>query len=197
MVYAPPVYKSQHGVLGHLLGGWSFAPIFVSGSGVTLGPTDVTVNGDGQSFGEADANSFGANEALVPIGPYNTGSASRSTCTRPSGKKYPCAGPTSGALNFRDPILGFDTGRNASVLRGLPFWNMDFAVVKNTHITERVSFEFHAMFANFLNHFQPSDPSADLTNTGQWAALNINALANGQVQNNTPRQIEFGFRVRF
>jgi hypothetical protein len=198
MVYAPPVYKSQHGVLGHLLGGWSFSPIFVAGSGLTLGPTDVTANGDGQSFGEADANSFAANEALVPIGPYNTGSASRHTCTNPTTKKlYLCSGPPSGANSFRDPILGFDTGRNASVLRGLPFWNLDFAVVKNTHVTERVSVEFHAMFANFLNHMQGNDPNVDLSNPGGWGVLSIGGFANGQAQANTPRQIELGLRVRF
>jgi hypothetical protein len=200
-VYAPPVYKAQHGVIGHLLGGWSFSPIFVSGSGQSIdfaNTSNLTVNGSGQSFGEADANSFATFENLVPIGPYNTGSASRHTCTNPATKQlYPCSGPTSGANNFRDPILGFDTGRNAAVLRGLPFWNLDFAVVKNTHITERVSFEFHAMFANFLNHMQASDQSIDLSNTGQWGALNENVLGNGQVQNNTPRNIEFGFRVRF
>ena len=37
-VYAPPVYKGQSGVLGHVLGGWTFAPIFTAGSGLADHP---------------------------------------------------------------------------------------------------------------------------------------------------------------
>ena len=45
--------------MGHVLGGWTFAPIFTAGSGlpVTLG----TVNGGGQAFGEGDSSNFFAN----------------------------------------------------------------------------------------------------------------------------------------
>src|SRR5207244_7709561 len=31
--YAPPFYSSQKGALGRVLGGWSFSPLFVYGSG--------------------------------------------------------------------------------------------------------------------------------------------------------------------
>ena len=189
-VYAPPVYKSQNGVVGHLAGGWSFAPILVAGSGVTREAN--TLSNDSQSFGAGDSLNFFTDESAVPIGPYNTGSASRGTC--PGKTPVPCAFPTSNALNFRDPILGFDTGRNAYVLRGLPFWNMDFAVVKNTRVTERVSVEFHTMFANVFNHNQLSNPSTSLNNTSNWGVLNTGPAGD---QQNTPRNIEFGLRVRF
>ena len=70
----PPFYKGQHGVLGHVLGGWTFAPIFTAGSGlpVTLG----TVNGGGQAFGEADSTNFFANgnsENAVQMAPVSVG----------------------------------------------------------------------------------------------------------------------------
>ena len=187
-VYAPPFYKAQHGFIGHVLGGWSFAPIFVAGSGVA--EEINTGSFDSQSFGAGDSANFFTDESGVPIGPYNTGSASRHNCAG-----TPCSVPSTNANNFRNPVLGFDTGRNAYVLRGMPFWNMDFAIVKNTHITERFSFEFHVMFANVLNHAQLGDPYFDLSDPSSWGNL-ISGSATG-FQLAPPRKIEFGFRFRF
>ena len=189
-VYAPPVYKAQRGLVGHLLGGWSFAPILVAGSGQATEAN--TISGDGQSFGAGYASSFFNDESAVPIGPYPTGSQSRKSC----GPASPCtfSNPAMASLSFRDPILGLDTGRNAYVLRGLPFWNMDFAVVKNTHVTERVSVEFHAMFANVFNHVQMSDPLFLMGVPSIWG-FEITGPAGDQ--QNDPRKIEFGLRVRF
>ena len=58
-IYQPPFYKGQQGALGHILGGWTMAPIFTAGSGlpITLG----TVNGGGQAFGEGDSVNFFGN----------------------------------------------------------------------------------------------------------------------------------------
>ena len=158
-----------------------------------------TISGDAQSFGAGDGLNFFNDETGVPIGKYPTGSVSRHNCAG-----TPCAFSTALANSFRDPILGIDTGRNAFVMRGLPFWNMDFAVVKNTKITERISIEFHAMFANVFNHMQPSDPDLELGNPGVWGVLDGNAGSTcggfGTVQCNPqdgPRHIEFGLRVRF
>jgi hypothetical protein len=59
IVYQPSFYKGQQGIAGHLLGGWTFGPIFTAGSGipVTLG----TINGGGQAFGEGDSVNFFGN----------------------------------------------------------------------------------------------------------------------------------------
>ncbi|PYQ44855.1 MAG: hypothetical protein DMG99_02825, partial [Acidobacteria bacterium] len=35
-VYTPPVFRGQRGALGHVLGGWTFAPIFTAGSGIPI-----------------------------------------------------------------------------------------------------------------------------------------------------------------
>ena len=70
LVYQPHWYKSQSGFLGHVLGGWTIAPVFTAGSGlpITLG----TVNGGGQAFGEGDSVNFfgyGVSENAIPINP--------------------------------------------------------------------------------------------------------------------------------
>jgi len=188
-VYAPPYYKSQQGFMGHLLGGWSFSPIFVAASGL---PLEInTTNGDSQAFGEGDSANFFSYETGVPItNKYNTGSASRVNCGGAV-----CGADPASVANFRNPILGFDMGHNSFVLRGMPLWNVDFSIKKNTHITERIGFEFQVVFANVFNHMQASDPYYDLSDPGDWGLAIVPSFSNQQA--NTPRQIEFGFRIRF
>ncbi len=48
----------------------------------------------------------------------------------------------------------------AGVLRGMPFWNVDFQVKKNIHINERFSAEFQSIFSNIFNHDQLGRPVA-------------------------------------
>jgi len=60
LVYQPSFFKGQHGLLGRIAGGWSFAPIVTLGSGLPLSvqPTDAFANetyAGGQSFGEGKA----------------------------------------------------------------------------------------------------------------------------------------------
>ncbi len=71
MVYQPPWFRNQSGFVGHLLGGWTIAPVFAAGSGlpITLG----TINGGGQAFGEGDSLNFfgyGVSENAIPITPF-------------------------------------------------------------------------------------------------------------------------------
>ena len=71
LVYQPPFYKSQHGLMGHLLGGWSFSPIFVTGSGLPLTVYPSSFNFGtglwGQAFGEADTIGYYAPEEAVLV----------------------------------------------------------------------------------------------------------------------------------
>jgi hypothetical protein len=90
----------------------------------------------------------------------------------------------------REPILGLDSGKGgAGVLRGMPFWNVDFQVKKNIHINERFSAEVQSIFSNVFNHDQLGDPSLSLGNPSAWGVLSS--------QINTPRSIEIGVRFRF
>ncbi len=75
-------------------------------------------------------------------------------------------------------------------MRGLPTWNLDATVVKDIGIyKERVGAMLFFTFTNVLNHFQPSNPSFSLTSPTTF----------GQItgQSNTPRNMEFGLRIRF
>jgi len=204
IVYQPPFFKGQSGVLGHILGGWTFAPLFAAGSGQPL-PVG-TINAGG-SFGEGDSNNFVANgntENAVPITPYRGGNSIHHTAGTPGfgDGGLPVnlfADPEAVYNNFRNPILGMDT-KNAGwgVLTGLPYWNMDLSIKKNIKITERIASEFQIVFTNVLNHAQLLDPTGiALGAPGTFG----NSPGEGNGSNNagsyTPRSMEFGFRVRF
>ena len=197
LVYQPPFFQGQHSIVGHLLGGWSFAPIFTAGSGLPLELN--TINGDGQSFGEADAINFAADENAILTCANNFGSSrhngvSGSTVNGvgigTAGNVNMFANPAAVFACVRDPILGLDSGKGgAGVLRGMPFWNVDFQVKKNIHINERFSAEVQSIFSNVFNHDQLGDPNLNVGNPAAFGVLST--------QINTPRSIEIGVRFRF
>ncbi len=204
VVYQPPFFKGQSGVLGRVLGGWTFAPLFAAGSGQPLPVSSVSPGG---SFGEGDGNAFTANgnvENAVPITPYRGGNSIHYTAGTPGfgDGGLPVnlfANPEAVYNNFRNPILGMDT-RNGGwgILTGLPYWNMDMSIKKNIRITERIGAEFQIVFTNVLNHAQLLDPTGiGLGSPGSFG----NSPGEGNGSNNagayTPRSMEFGFRIRF
>ena len=215
LVYQPPFFKGQSGVMGHLLGGWNFSPIFTAGSGL---PLFCNTGSNAQSFGGADGVNFTDAEECLFTGGNPTDSqhgnvlggvdnnpavgkvgTSVAKCTNAA-----CGGPTAnvpvGINLFANPVAVFDQAHNpilginlrdggAGQLRGLPYWNMDLSVRKNIRITERVSTELQFLFLNALNHMQFNDPSLNVTAPTSWGVL--------ASQGNTPRQMEFGLRVNF
>jgi hypothetical protein len=194
-VYQPPFYKGQQGIAGHVLGGWTVSPIFTAGTGlpITLG----TINGGGQAFGEGDSVNFfgnGNSENAVPVGHVSTG-VHHVAGSLPNLFSSDPAGQAAAYNQFRQPILGLDTRDGGfGVLRGLPYWNMDFSVKKNFKITERFNFEAHFVFVNVLNHPVFYDPGP-----GDYLDTSAGPDGFGSLpgQGNTPRTIEFGARLNF
>jgi len=204
MVYQPPYYKNQQGVIGHILGGWSVAPIFVTGSGipVTVFPCCYNFNLGlwGQAFGEADNVNYYTDEQAVRIpGPgcsnFGTSRLNQLPIGGAANSVYGLnlyKNPQAVFNCFRNPVLGFDNGHNGgygNAMRGQPYYNVDMQIRKTTNITERVSVEFQVAFYNMLNHVQLSDPFNSLNDPGDWGQL--------ESQLNTPRAFEFGGRIRF
>jgi hypothetical protein len=211
VVYQPPFFESQRGFVGHLLGGWTFAPILDIGSGLPLGvyvasATNSAYDG-GQTFGAADGSNTGSYDNAVNIcGGLNGGSQRHNNPL--ASTQYPDMGssgfgpslyqnPAAVYNCYRNAILGIDNGHNGGVgnMRGMPFWNVDFSIKKNIRITERVSTEFGAVFTNVFNHVQLTDPYNALTDTTDFGALGFNGAGAGST--NTARKIELGMRVRF
>jgi len=194
LVYQPPFFKGQHGLMGRLLGGWTLGSVFTTGSGT---PVEVfpTTYYPGQEFGAGDAANFFDNENVVPIGPI--GPHGHAYYNSPS-NGYPVNFFKAGvaeASNWRNPILGLDTrDGGAGYLTGLPYWNMDASIKKSILVAEGISMEFQGVFANVLNHNQWLDPvGLGLYNPGGFGSLGGSA----QEQLGGNREVELGLRVRF
>ena len=201
-VYQPHYYTGQQGLIGHLLGGWTFAPIFTAGTGlpITLG----TANGGGQAFGEGDSVNFfgnGNSENAIPIGPLPSVGVHHIVdpvlgpqlpnlfSSDPTG-----AGQLAAFNKFRQPILGLDSKDGGwGILRGLPYWSLDLSIKKNFKVTERLNVEFQTVIVNVLNHPVFLDPGpGDYLDTS--SSSGFGTLPG---QGNTPRTMEFGLRVNF
>jgi hypothetical protein len=187
-IYDPPFYKGQHGLVGHVLGGWTISPVFAAGSGA---PLFCGTNTNAQSFGSADGVSFGTNEnCILTNQQYATGGSVHSSIVGGKEVLNIFANNTTVYNAVRPPILGLDTGTGGvGIFRGLPYWNVDVRVTKNVRIVERVSAEFQFVTTNVFNHPVFFDPGLDPTNPGSFGVINS--------QGNNPRAMQFGIRLSF
>ena len=187
-----PWYKGQHGIIGHIAGGWSLSPILAIGSGSAIG---CGTNTDGQSFGSADGANFFTNENCIFTKGAPTGSASLHN--NAGAGAFNIFSDPAGLLNtLRPPILGLDTGTGgAGVIRGLMYWNVDMRLVKDIKIMERVGLQFQYVVTNVFNHPVFADPNASFFVQGIDPTSGGFGVVNGQ--GNNPRQMQFGLRLTF
>jgi hypothetical protein len=201
MYYQPPYFKGQHGVMGHILGGWTISPLFTaqSGAGTSVTYSEGSCTGC-QAFGEVTTgSSFGSSaENAVGVSHYTGGNSSFKNVAgsggigtnNPTGLNQ-FADPASVFAEFRRCVLGSDTSCGGYYnLRGLPTWNLDATVAKDIGLfRERVGATLIFQFTNLLNHFQPGAASLSLTSPTNFGKITT--------QGNTPRNMEFGLRIHF
>ena len=77
-------------------------------------------------------------------------------------------------------------GRNT--FTGPSWWNLDFSLVKDTKLTERMQVQFRAEFFNIFNHPTFQTPGATL-GAGNFGVSTVTQT--------TERQIQFGLRFIF
>lgn len=201
MVYEPPFFKSQKGIVGHILGGWSIAPLFTAQTGA---PLRVGVGSNCQTFGEMNCSSGSTNENAAAAAPYTGGASAKYNVTPTTGAGIngnPAIVKGASGMNmfsdpnavyqqFRRPVLGQDVNQSgAGIIRALPTWNLDLALHKDIRVTERIGAMLMFQVTNVLNHFQPSTPGLNIDSPQTWGVITSQA--------NTPRNMAFGLRVRF
>ena len=214
MVYHPPFFKAQKGIAGHVLGGWTIAPLFYAHSGAPLMVNNF--NGDCQSFGEGNCSVQSTLDGAVLTGPFSQGNSAHfnvnvpeSASANPNGvginsnadnggqgvQMY--ANPVAAYNSFRNCVLGYDTncGSNGNI-RGLPYWNMDAMVSKDLSWKEgRVGATLIFQFTNVFNHVNFNNPYLDISDPADFGVLGTSNPNGGQ--SNTPRNMEFGLRIHF
>lgn len=204
MYYQPPVFRGQKGVLGHILGGWTFSPLFTAQSGAPVAVSYSEINCTGcQEFGQVGNSSASMStfngSAAVAMSPYtSTNSAKYGVFpTDGVGNRSPYYGlnmfasPSTVLSEFRPCVLGYDTSCGGyGPMRGLPTWNVDMSIAKDIGIhKEAVGATVYIAITNMLNHFQPNNPALTITSPTTFGQIT------GQA--NTPRNMEFGVRVHF
>ncbi len=193
IVYQPPFYRNQQGLLGHVLGGWTFAPIFTAGSGAPdFCNTNTGVFGEGYS-GSQDWGSGDGQEVFTNANCVLTSTAGTSASVHNvNGIADMFANPAAVFANVRPLILGLDTNSGGfGQFRGLPYWNMNLGVKKNIRVIERLSLEASINFINVLNHNQLLDPTLNI------AGQNPQTFGQLSTEGTLPRTMEFGIRVSF
>jgi hypothetical protein len=174
-----------------LVRGWQLNSIVTAQSGrpVPIVNSNDTSGADASVF--PTPSNFHQRPNLIPgVNPINS--------------NWESAPDTIGYLNgaaFSQPAFGTfgDLGRN--VIYGPHFWNVDFAVSKNTPLAEHVNLQLRAEFFNIFNHpnfalpnffVVPGSPAQGLiTQTPDQAQTNPGLGGGG------PRVIQLGAKVTF
>jgi len=214
MYYAPPVFKTQKGIIGRLLGGWTVAPVFTAQSGAATCATytEGSQPAESSAFGESSSGSmtstadcavFAAPLTQTASAVYNSVGATITNPTAPqlanvgvgtnnSTHMNMFANPAEVYNELRPCFLGLDTSCGGyGNLRGFPTWNLDATINKDIGFWQegRVGATLNFQFTNILNHMQPSTGSLN------WSSPATFGRSTGQ--SNTPRQMEFGLRLHF
>ena len=209
-----PFYKTQHGLMGHILGGWVFSSILTAQSAP---PEGVIWNEGGicssacQAFGESSSSSITGNaENAVAAAPYTGGTSAHYNVagsngigtTNPGGVNQ-FANPAAVYAEFRPCILGYDTSCGGYYnIRGLPSWNVDAGALKDIGIWKegRVGATLSFQITNVFNHValgRPLDSSVNNLNLSVPSQFGRMVPTQSGLGVNTPRNMEFGLRIHF
>lgn len=211
LMYEPSWFRTQRGVLGHLLGGWRFAPIFTFHTGApefVYGP-----DGNCQGFGEGNCATESSLNGAVLASSYTGGhtagyNVNIADSASGAGTNSNYANGGDGVNMFKNPdqvynqfrpcILGFDKNCGGNgVIRGMNRWNVDATVSKDIGLWKeaRVGATLMFQFTNIFNHTELQDPYLDLTDPQDFGVLGA-PNPNGSLYN-SPRSMEFGLRIHF
>jgi hypothetical protein len=115
------------------------------------------------------------------------------TCTQlTNGTTRGCIGNEQPAWTIRQPFTLQMWSSRLSSVRMPGIHNVDFSIIKNNQITERIDLQFRADFINGFNSPQFfSGPIDDVNNA------NFGRIAGAEEQSNLPRFIQLSLKLRF
>lgn len=199
--YDLPFGKGEHGFLGHLIGGWSIAPILTWQTGNPILVEDGSCQEAGQAPAESNCSQAvmvnGANTLNnVPHGNFRNVVATNigtngNLANGGYGFNY-FQNPDSAFGSFRPFILGIDQNGagNGGPVTNPNNWNLNFTVAKDTMIREGMGITFTASFFNALNHTNWSACN------GGWSLQDTIDFGT-MCPDDSPRVIEMGLRFHF
>jgi Carboxypeptidase regulatory-like domain/TonB-dependent Receptor Plug Domain len=181
-VYDLPFYRSEQGIVGHILGGWEVTGISSFESGF---PTTITQFTD-------PFNSFDYAAGTAGTYPGGIGIDPSVVAPRPDiAAGASCNGPKTVAEYINTGAFSLATGHFGSAGRGIctgpGLNNWDISAIKNIQMGERLRLQFRSEFFNAFNHvsFNSFDSGVEDSTFGQL---------NGD---HDPRIIQFGLKLYF
>jgi hypothetical protein len=219
VVYDLPFYKDQHGVSGHVLGGWQLNTTYRFTSGQPYSVIQRYVSGslcdpggDFAADGVDTCRPVLANPSapITSVGQFTCSGTTASTCSLAD---FVTGAPASldsvhwvhndpnAAIYYGTPFAG--VGRNT--LRGTPISTANLSVFKNIRMTERVTAQFQATAYNVMNtQFRGvEDPILDDVANGKFLTNSFNVNGGGTFAGNIitdgigQRRLFFGVKFLF
>jgi Carboxypeptidase regulatory-like domain/TonB dependent receptor-like, beta-barrel len=208
-IWELPMYKSQNGFVGHVLGGWQTSGLwsFQTGTHWTAyisASRSLSCSTTGDSANSATgalACVAGGGTIINTGGDYNLDGVNNDRPNAPLGNSLPTTketwanGLTVPAGFFATPCLACDGNLGRNTFAGPGIFEADLSLFKNTKITERVNLLFRADFFNAFNHANFTPPSSA---SGGNGANKITSSIFGEAGGIfAPREIQFSMKLSF
>jgi hypothetical protein len=147
-VYTLPMFRTQQGFTGHVLGGWELAGLFYANSGSHL---TASASLDPAGLGVRDGSSFAGGRPDI-VGDPQTGAP------------HTIAKWFNTAAFAQVPAGQIRPGNEPrGTIVGPGYFRWDASLYKNTKISERVNLQFRAEALNVLNHTNFNNPNVTST----------------------------------
>jgi len=190
------------GFADKVFGGWSVSSVYSAASGLPLAVVDL--NACATEFGST--SNYGSPVGMIRMAPGAIGASRHNspvttgtygTNSSPGGVPNAFENPDAVVAQFRYPTFA-DNTLGVGAVRGMFRWNVDLALAKTTHLTERLSTRFDVQFVNAFNHplFGATtyygynvEPNTDISSPHTFGVLSQ--------QFNSPRYIQMGLRFDF
>jgi hypothetical protein len=182
-VYQVPEMKSLRGPLNVVANGWQTSGLFFAQNGLPFTPTIA-----GDSLGLRGTQPYNVPNRLRTPG-CATGVNSRRAVGYINLNCFVFPTPNANGTT----ILG-NAGRNS--LLGPSLNELDFSLMKNTQVREKLNVQFRAEFYNILNHSNFSPPIANRT-VFTAAGAPVGTAGNITTTVTTNRQTQFGLKLLF
>lgn len=194
-VYDLPWLREQHGVLGHVLGGWEVSGVQTFQTGL---PVTVFVSG-ANVVDTAGVGCLGSTPcSLRPdqVGDPNLG-APNSLGQWFNASAYGCYGTAGNNLLHCQPYTGQTTGIGTArpgSARGPGFWRTDLGLFKNIRFSERFTGQLRLETFNTFNHTNPIQPGGPGgSGSGNITASNFDLSQYAR----DPRLLQLGMKLNF
>lgn len=183
-VYMLPFYQQQHGLVGHVLGGWELSGITQFNSGQSFAINQALDNFDCQTpVGATTGCIAGTYPGGIQIDPSDI--APRPDQVAPARLlKKQNEWFTTGS--FKDAVGHFGSARNGILLGpGLNLW--DLSAIKNINMVRGMRFQFRGEFFNAFNHTSFAGVGSN-TDYGSYGKV---------YSTHDPREIQLGGKFYF